>query len=104
MTTTARSLLRSALTPSATLRSASMSRPESVSSRMQSFGSSTPTFKQDLAVGPHIGIRAGQPAGQRALAGAILAHDGVNLTGLNLEVDAAEDFFVVDLCVKIEDG
>jgi hypothetical protein len=37
MTRKARSGARSALTPSATMRSASMSRPESVSSRMQKF-------------------------------------------------------------------
>ena len=40
--------VRSALTPSATIRSASMSRPESVSSRMASFGSSTAIWKISL--------------------------------------------------------
>ena len=39
MTSIARSGLRSALTPAATIRSASMSRPESVSSKMASAGS-----------------------------------------------------------------
>ena len=41
MTTIARSGERSALTPSETIFSASMSRPESVSSSTQSFGSSS---------------------------------------------------------------
>ena len=45
---TARSGLRSALTPPATMRSASMSRPESVSSRMASVGSSTAIWKISL--------------------------------------------------------
>src|SRR5574337_832429 len=44
----ARSGLRSALTPLATMRRASMSRPESVSSRMASLGSSTAIWKISL--------------------------------------------------------
>src|SRR6266581_4425384 len=48
MTIIARSLLRRLLTPLATVRSASMSRPESVSSRMASLGSSTAIWKISL--------------------------------------------------------
>jgi hypothetical protein len=42
------SLLRSLFTPLATMRSASMSSPESVSSRMASFGSSIAIWKISL--------------------------------------------------------
>src|SRR6266850_2275106 len=45
MTIIARSCVRRPLTPLATVRSASMSRPESVSSRMASLGSSTAIWK-----------------------------------------------------------
>ena len=51
-----------------------------------------------------IGVAAGEDAGQRALAGAVGPHDGMDLAGVDLEVDAAEDFLVVDAGVEVEDG
>jgi hypothetical protein len=50
ITRNARSGERSALTPSATFFSASMSRPESVSSRIASFGSSTASLEDLVAL------------------------------------------------------
>ena len=59
--------------------------------------------KSDLALGHLVGVAAGEDAGQRALAGAVGPHDGVDLAGVDREVDAAEDFLVVHAGVQILD-
>ena len=61
-------------------------------------------LEEDLALGDLVGVAAGEDAGERALAGAVGPHDGVDLAGVDLEVDAAEDFLVVDAGVEVVDG
>ena len=46
---------------------------------------------EDLALGDLVGVAAGQDAGERALAGAVRPHDGVDLAGVDRQVDALED-------------
>jgi hypothetical protein len=53
------------------------------------------TVEQDLAFGDFIVVLASQDVGQRGLAGAVRAHDGVNFTGVDGQVDAAQDFCLV---------
>ena len=60
-------------------------------------------LEEDFALGDLVGVASGEDAGQRALAGAVGAHDGVDLAGVDLEVDAAEDFFVLDAGVQVAD-
>ena len=60
-------------------------------------------LEQHLALGHFVGVAPGQDAGQGALAGAVLAHDGVDLAGVDGQVDAAEDFLVVDAGVQVFD-
>ena len=45
----------------------------------------------------------GQRAGERALAGAVRAHDGVHFAGFDVEIDALEDLFVLGLHLEILD-
>ena len=59
--------------------------------------------EEDLALGHLVGVAAGEDAGQRALAGAVGPHDGVDLAGVHRQVDAAEDFLVVDAGVQVVD-
>src|SRR5436190_2116869 len=119
MTIIARSLSRRLLTPLATIRSASMSRPESVSSRMASWGSSTAIWKISLRFfsppeNPSLterpvklwSIAPGEDLRQRALARAVGAHYGVHLARPDLEVDAAQDLLacVAYLGVQVLDA
>ena len=60
-------------------------------------------LEEDLALGDLVGVAAGEDAGQGALAGAVGPHDGMDLAGVDLEVDAAEDFLVVDAGVQVDD-
>ena len=46
------------------------------------------------AVRHRVGRVAGEHLCQRALAGAVWTHDGMNLTGVDGEIDALEDFLV----------
>ena len=56
---------------------------------------------EDLAVGDLVLLAAGEDAGERALARAVGPHDGVDLPGFDLEVDALEDLVVVDGYVEV---
>src|SRR5262249_19996653 len=58
---------------------------------------------KDFAHGDGKGVAAGEDTGQGALAGAVGPHDGVDLAGVDREVDAAEDFFVLDAGVQVLD-
>ena len=60
--------------------------------------------EEDFTLGHVVGFAPGQHAGEGALAGAVRAHDGVDLTGVDGQVDAAEDFFVVHAGVEVFDG
>jgi len=48
------------------------------------------------SLGDFVVFAAGQHLRQRALAGTVRSHDGVNLAGIDLEVHAGEDFFARD--------
>ena len=52
------------------------------------------TLPDDLAAGDHVGGVAHERVGQRGLARAVAAHDGVDLTLADLQVDAAQDLHV----------
>src|SRR5262249_7031802 len=58
-------------------------------------------LEEDLAIGDLVEITAGENARKGALAGAVGSHDGVDLAGVDLKVDAAEDFFVLDAGVQV---
>ena len=58
-------------------------------------------LEEDLACGDGVARPAGQHVGERALAGAVRAHDGVDLAGLHREVEAAQDLVVADPGVKV---
>ena len=45
----------------------------------------------------------GENAGERGLSRAVGAHDGVDLAGMNLEIDSLENLLVVDFCAKVGD-
>ena len=47
--------------------------------------------ESDRAGGHFVGVAAGQHLRQRAFSRAVLAHDGVNLAGLDVEIDALEN-------------
>src|SRR5205823_4110507 len=49
-------------------------------------------FVADLSVGDLVRLAPGKDLGECALARAVLAHDGMNLAGVDGEVDALEDF------------
>ena len=53
-------------------------------------------FERGVTVRILDGIAAGEHTGQRALAGAVGSHDGVNLTGVHRQGDALENVLVVD--------
>src|SRR5947209_4767501 len=131
MTTNERSVARNPLTPSATIRSASMSRPESVSSRTQSRGSNSdicrislrffsPPEKQPLgralirieaqnvlAVEQNLTLHdfvvgpSSQHMRERRLARAVRAHDGMHAALADRKVEAPEDLFALDFDVQI---
>ena len=55
------------------------------------------------AAGHLVGRVAGQHLGQRALARAVRAHDGVHLAGVDREVDALEDLLVAGARAQVSD-
>ena len=56
---------------------------------------------QDFAGGHLVGVTAGQHLGQRTLARAVGAHDGVDLAGGHRQVDAAEDLLALDARMQV---
>src|SRR3954452_13108644 len=61
-------------------------------------------FEKHITFSDAISLAPGQDARERALAGAVGPHYGVHLAPVDLEIQAAEDFFVLDLCVEIKNG
>ena len=59
--------------------------------------------EQHLAVGDLVVVLAGEHVGERRLAGAVRAHDGVHGAFLDRQVEAVEDFLAVDLDVQVFD-
>ena len=60
-------------------------------------------LKVDRAAGDFVGRMAGQHAGERALARAVRAHDGVHLAGVHRQVEAFEDVFALGAHAEIFD-
>jgi hypothetical protein len=60
-------------------------------------------IEEDLAAGDFVVFVAAEDLAQRALARAVRAHDGVNFTGLDDEVQAFEDFAARNLSVEVFD-
>ena len=60
-------------------------------------------IEADAAGGDLVLLAPGQHLGQRALAGAVRAHDGVHLARLDREVDALEDLAALDGHVQVLD-
>ncbi len=60
-------------------------------------------FIQDLTVSDVIGFVSRKDLGQRALAGPVRPHDGVDFTGLDGQVDPLENFGVLNTRVQILD-
>src|SRR5437867_2610568 len=58
----------------------------------------------DFAGGDVVAFAAGEDRGQRALAGAVRAHDGMDFAKPEGEIDAVEDFFVLHTGVEVLDG
>ena len=56
---------------------------------------------RDLTAGDVVELAAGEHLGERALAGAVGAHDGVDLTGVNRKIDPFQDFASRDFGVEI---
>ena len=63
-----------------------------------------PSLKQHFALSHVIGFSPRQNAGERAFAGAIRPHNGVDLASIDFEIDAAKDFFVVNAGMEVVDG
>src|SRR5437667_30689 len=82
--------LRSWLTPDATIRRASMSRPEQVHALVENL------TRSDLVAGP-----PRENVSERGLARAVRPHDGVHLAGSDGEVHPAQDLVSPDRRVKI---
>ena len=57
----------------------------------------------DLAAGHLVAFPAGEDVGERALARAVGAHDGVDLAGADLQVDASQNLLVVDRDAQVLD-
>src|SRR5260370_538654 len=89
----ARSGLRMASTPWATIFTPSMSTPDSVSSRMASL----------RRRGDRVGSAAGRRLPQGAFARAVGAHDGVHFACVPLQFNALEDFVFIPPDVQILD-
>ena len=60
-------------------------------------------LEQDLATGDLVAGLAGQHIGQRRLAGAVRAHDGVDLAGIDPEIEAVENLPSGDFGPKTAD-
>ena len=58
----------------------------------------------DFAAGDLVAVAPGEDAGQRALAGAVRPHDGVDFAGVDGEVDAFEDLPALDAGGEVSDG
>src|SRR5262249_19222474 len=58
---------------------------------------------EHLALRDLVGITAGEDLSERALSRAIRTHDGMHLTGVRREIDAAEDLLAVDAGVEVVD-
>ncbi len=56
-------------------------------------------FIDYFAQGHFVALAAGEDMSKRALARPIRAHDGVNFTGLHLEIDPSQDFILIDVCM-----
>jgi hypothetical protein len=52
-----------------------------------------------FAGGNRVGVAAGQHLGQGALARAVRPHDGVDLAGVDLQVDAPQNLVAAHVCV-----
>jgi hypothetical protein len=61
------------------------------------------TIEAGRPFGHFVGRVTGKHIGQRALAGSVRTHDGVNFTRVDREVNPLEDFLVLDRRVKILD-
>ncbi len=61
------------------------------------------TVVEHLPAGDHVLRVAGQHARERALAGPVRPHDGVDFARLDVEIDAIEDLLVLGLDLKILD-
>jgi len=61
------------------------------------------SLEDDRTLRHFVRAATGQHLGERALARAVGAHDGVDLAGLNREVDALENFLAGDDGVQITD-
>src|SRR5690606_26049504 len=48
-------------------------------------------------------LPTGKHLSERAFAGAVWAHDGVNLTGVDGEIEATKDFLAIDAGMKVLD-
>ena len=59
--------------------------------------------EQDVTLGDVVGILAGQHIGQSRLARTVRAHNGGDLTLLDGQIEAVEDFLVLDLDMQILD-
>ena len=59
--------------------------------------------EQDFALGDLVAGLAGEHIGERRLARAVRAHDGVHLALLDRQVEAVEDFLAVDFDVQVFD-
>ena len=59
--------------------------------------------KQHIAAGQFVGGMAGHHLGKRALAGPVLAHDGMHFALGNFKAHALQDFAVADAGAKVLD-
>ena len=61
-------------------------------------------FVEDFPLGDLIVVAPGEDVGQRALAGAVGSHDGVDFTSLHFQIETAENFLAVDSNVQVLDA
>ena len=61
------------------------------------------SLKQDLAAGDLVAVASREDVGERALAGAVAAHDGVHFAGLHVEVQALQNGLAAHRCLKFLD-
>jgi hypothetical protein len=60
-------------------------------------------IEQDLAAGDFVVFVTAEDLAEGAFAGAVRAHDGVDFTGVDREVQAFENFAAGDLSVEVFD-
>ena len=58
---------------------------------------------ENLSLSRLVGFPAGKHLGQGALAGAVGTHDGVDLAGVDRQIDAAQDLLAIDARVQVPD-